>query len=173
MPEDNPEDDDHTGSSGDKPAAEKHDIALAIYALNKKYKAAQKDRAKHEQNVLFWTKAAGIGVGIYAMLTAFIVAASVYSAMQAKSSADAAQASATIAIDTEKRQLRAYAYVKPPPAGVVDVGADTVPHAKVAIRNSGQTPAYDLKIRGNLGIGHYPTLPNQTFREGHMAALLF
>lgn len=166
MPDDNPAENDHSGSDGDKPATEKHDIALAIHALQKKYAATQTDRAKHEQKVLFWTRAAGIGVGIYTMLTASIVAASIYAALQAKSSVKAAQTSAAVAADTERRQLRAYTYVKPPPAGVVDIGAGNAPRAKVAIRNSGQTPAYDLRIRGNLGVGPYPPLPNQTFHEG-------
>lgn len=67
--------------------------------------------------------------------------------------------------DNSQRQLRAYVYIKPPPTGIQNVMAGKSPYAVVAIRNAGQTPAYNLKIRGNTGFGTYPLMPSQTFIE--------
>lgn len=68
--------------------------------------------------------------------------------------------------DTEKRQLRAYVYVKPPPLGVGRVVAGNKAITVIAMRNAGQTPAYETHMRGNTGIGPYPLPEHQTFREG-------
>lgn len=65
-----------------------------------------------------------------------------------------------------QKQLRAYVYVKPPPAGIQGVTVGSTAFAVVALRNSGQTPAYEMKIRGNIGFGPYPLEPNQRFIEG-------
>jgi hypothetical protein len=72
------------GQGGDTPPAEQHDIAFAIDALAKKYEAAQSKQAQHDGKVLFWSRLAGIGVGIYTILTAIIVVASQRSADTAR-----------------------------------------------------------------------------------------
>jgi hypothetical protein len=75
--------------------------------------------------------------------------------------------------DTEERQLRAYVYVKPPPFGIMGVVAGSMPYATIAFRNSGQTPAYNLRMGGNIGFGQYPLLPNQKFIDGPYGGELF
>ena len=103
------------GSGGDKPAAEHREIAVAIETLRENYQSTQRNRADHDAKTLLWARVAGIGVSIYTLLTLVIVAASIYSATQAKISADAARLSAATAQDTEKRQLRAYVGVNSEP----------------------------------------------------------
>jgi hypothetical protein len=54
---------------GGTPAAPEHNIVTAINSLAEQYKASQEDRAKQDQETLDWTRRAGIGVGIYTLLT--------------------------------------------------------------------------------------------------------
>jgi hypothetical protein len=72
---------------------------------------------------------------------------------------------------TAERQLRAYVYVLPPPQGISAVIAGSSQRTVVALRNSGQTPAYEMQVRGNFGFGEYPPTANQTYNEGPYGAL--
>jgi hypothetical protein len=91
--------------------------------------SVENDRAKHERKVLFWTKVAGIGVVVYTLVTAFILAASVYSAWTAR--------------DTEIQQLRAYVAISNGASVLVDEQKIEFP-----VDNFGQTPAKDARMSG-------------------------
>jgi hypothetical protein len=137
MADDDPKRDDENGRSGGGPTDKHHEVALAVDALRKDYDSAQGDRAKHDKKTLFWSRITGVGVATYTVLTVAIVVASIYSAYQAKISAVAAQNSVKSANDTETRQLRAYV--------LFDNGEVILPdQIKVRIKNSGQTPAYNI-----------------------------
>jgi hypothetical protein len=118
----------------------------------------------------FFLVLATIGLGIVAIVQInFLERAetiSAQSAKAAKEAADATRDSVNLAKDTAERQLRAYVYVLPPPQGIPNAVADGLQRAVVAVRNSGQTPAYQMQFRGNFGFGPYPAPTNPTFREG-------
>jgi hypothetical protein len=57
-----------------------------------------------------------------------------------------------VAQDTERRQLRAYLYVDHGPITVTDSTAS----AEIMIHHAGQTPAYKLKLVGDIEVGHFP-----------------
>jgi hypothetical protein len=99
---------DNNASGGDKAAAEHDHIALAIDTLRKDYEGIQSDRSKHDEKTLFWARIAGVGVSIYTLLTLAIVGAAIYSANQAKVSADASVSQAKTADDTERRSCGRY-----------------------------------------------------------------
>jgi hypothetical protein len=67
-----------------------------------------------------------------------------------------------ISTDTAKRQLRAYIAVEPG-GPIEDFAENIVPHTRVDIRDTGQTPAYDLRVRGTMIVGDYPLIPNVGF----------
>ena len=144
---------------GDKLPAEHHEVAEAIETLRENYERTQQTRADHDAKTLFWARIAGIGVSIYTALTLIIVGASIYSAQQAKISADAARLSAATAQDTEKQQLRAYVGVNSEPI-ILRCDACDNPSKPIIereyrddnsvvmeIQNFGLTPAYDTSVR--------------------------
>jgi hypothetical protein len=162
MAEDGLKRDNENGNGGGEPSAEHHEIALAIESFRKNYEAAQSNRANHDKKTLFWARVAGIGVSIYTVLTLAIVGASIYSAKQAKISADAARATARIASDTEVRQLRAYLYVRRYP-----IVADQMTAAvKIELNQAGVTPAYNIRLDAMILVERYlvgaPALPDVT-----------
>jgi hypothetical protein len=147
------------GGVRDIPAAEHREIARAIETLSGNYESAQQSRADHDAKTLFWARVAGVGVSIYTLLTLAIVAASIYSALQAKIGADAARLSAATAQDAEKQQLRAYVGVNSEPIALRCDACDN-PSKQFAenqlrdensvvmeIQNFGQTPTYDTTVR--------------------------
>jgi hypothetical protein len=151
--DDNPEANERTTGSGNKPAAEEHHVALAVDALKAKYESAQADRNRHEKQTLFWARIAGVGVSIYTALTAIIMVASIYSAQQSSVSAIAALNSARIAEDTETRQLRSYLYVT---HGSLSP-SDTKPSVAIRIHQAGTTPAYKIRLDAQIWVARYLT----------------
>lgn len=114
---------------GGNPAAPKHDIAAAINALGEKYEASQKDRPEHDRQTLLWAKRAGIGVGIYTLITLGIAIIALCQLQTAR--------------DTEMRQLRAY-------VGTGEISTIQQPKGiALQIANHGQTPAVDVKVFSN------------------------
>ena len=97
MANDNPNGPNGDSNGCDEPGTECHEIALATETFRKSYETSESNRAQHDSKTLFWARVTGIGVGIYTFLTLAIVCAAIYSAKQAKISADAANASANIA----------------------------------------------------------------------------
>jgi hypothetical protein len=147
---DNPESEKVSEKGNDKPITEEHHVALAVHSLKEQYATSQGDRATHDQKTLVWTRAAGIGVGLYTVLTSIIMAASIYSAQQSKISAVAAKASAAIAKDAETRQLRSYLYVT---HGSVSPTGNVMIH----INQAGVTPAYKIRLDAQILVGRYLT----------------
>src|SRR6516225_40664 len=152
--------------------SEQQQIAIEIDALERSYDTSENNRQKHDRESLKWTRRTAKAAIAYTVVTALLLAAGIYSTIQAwravdaanrsaeaakdsvtaaNRAADAAAAQTRIAEDTEKHQLRAYAYAKPPPQGVQNVVAGGKVLAVIAVRNSGQTPAYHLRMRGNTG----------------------
>ena len=152
------------------PASERHEIALQIEALRENYDSNQQNRAAHDSKTLFWARVAGIGVALYTLLTLAIVAASIYSARQAKISADAARLSAATAQHAEKQQLRAYVGINSEPI-ILRCDACDDPSKPIVeqqdlrednsiiteMQNFGQTPAYDTTVYINWQINQYGT----------------
>jgi len=103
MTKDKPEGENAGAGGGDKPAADSHEIALAIHSLERQYGSAQQDRTKHDKKTLFWGRLAGWGVWTYTILTILIVCASIYSARQSTITADAA---------IEANQINSRPYIK-------------------------------------------------------------
>jgi hypothetical protein len=145
MAANNPGSPEENGKSGDQPAAKNHGIPAAINALEAKYEPAQKQQPEHDSGVFLWTRRATMGVFIYTALTFIIAGASIWQGWVAR--------------DTEKRQIRAYAF--PTPIGINNFSVDSSPTGGVNVRTMGQTPAY--KVRGQVGIKPMPyPLSNET-----------
>jgi hypothetical protein len=145
MTQDNPHK-SNEGSDGDnQPAANKNEIALAIDSLKEEYAAAQTSSNQHEQKILRWTRAAGIGVSIYTLITVCL-AVIAYSALRT-------------AEDTEQRQLRAYAYVAPEPP-LLQEGKPI--DLTFAIKALGATLAYDVQTTINAGVSGGGRLQSDT-----------
>lgn len=140
------------GSVRDKPAAEHHEIALAIETLRAKYESAQQNRTDHDAKTLYWARIAGIGVSIYTLLTLAIV---------------------TTARDTETRQLRAYVGVNSEPITLNCNACDDPSkplteirdgnYVVMEIQNFGLTPAYDTTVRLKWEINASGTGPASDF----------
>jgi hypothetical protein len=148
-------------------------MATAFETYTSNQKSADAEHGKHNRKVLWWTCLATVGALAYTLITAVILIFSILSIQQTRRATHAANRAATAATrqaevseDSEKRQLRAYVYAKPPPQGVQDVVAGRSVTAVFAIRNSGQTPAYHVRMRGNAGVGPWPRPPGAPWREG-------
>jgi hypothetical protein len=133
-----------TDGSSDNLAADYHRITLAVEGLCENYEAARSDRTKHDGKTLFWGRIAGIGIGIYTLLTVGIVCASIYLAQQARLGTEAARHSVAIAEDTERRLLRAYVLVED--SKLNKFGGTEAPEADVIIKNFGRTPASAMTV---------------------------
>ena len=102
-----------------------------------------------------WT---AVAATIYTVVTAALLAAGIWSAVQAsnaviqaanavaeaKRSADAAQAQVAVSTDTEHRQLRAYVGLSP--GDVENVGDEKTQKFTFQRKNFGVTPAYDVSL---------------------------
>jgi hypothetical protein len=144
MADDNRGGSNATGGSSDNQAADYHRITLAVEALCENYEAARSDRAKHDGKTLFWGRIAGIGIGLYTLLTVGIVCASIYLAQQAKLGTEAALHSAAIAEASERRQLRAYVFIED--SELRKFGSTEAPEGDVIIKNYGRTPASAMTV---------------------------
>ena len=79
----------------------------------------------------------------------------------ANKSADAAEHTVSTMKDTAERQLRAYVSVDS--AEIIDLVAGFTPAARLIVKNSGQTPAYNLTGIGGIAIGEsFERLPPPT-----------
>lgn len=104
---------------------------------------------------------------VYVIFTVFLWRQTKRSADAAKCSADAARASAEAATatvtemrDTAEKQLRAYVCVD---SATLKFPQPDIPEAQVHFRNSGQTPAYNVRGWIHTWFGEYPlkeALPN-------------
>jgi hypothetical protein len=146
-------------NGGDNPSAQNHKIVAAINAIGEKYETAQRDRAEHDNQTLKWAKRAGIGVGIYTLLT-LALAVLAYCAFRT------AQEQVGISRDTEIRQLRAYVGVLD--HKIQDVALNSAPRVQISIKNFGSTPATNVTYWVFSKFDSYPTpvdLPTQVFKS--------
>src|SRR5436309_2000234 len=112
---DRPESERENSDSGDDPASKEHRIAVAVQSITEQQNATNKSADEQHRETIRWAKRTFWAVVGYSFLTFVIAAASVYGAResreavrQAANAANAAGRQATIAEDTERRQLRAY-----------------------------------------------------------------
>jgi hypothetical protein len=156
-------------------------VSTAIDAVAAKQEADHKQNKRHERGkaarewvtiiAISFTAAFALGTLIVTHLDTdrLIKEAKIASDQQHSDTSAAiavAQQANGISQDMASRQLRAYVYVKPPAMGVTGLSAGDVGSAVIAIRNSGQTPAYHVSMRGNFGFGPYPIPKNQAWIEG-------
>jgi hypothetical protein len=143
------------GGGGEPSSSENKNVAFAINSLHRTYQAASDKATEREARQFKWSRRTAAAAIIYTVITAAILAAGIWSAIQAtnavgeatqavgeaKRSADAAQAQVATARDTEQRQLMAY-------VGVAQHGIENFgkPNQviKVSRKNYGVTPAIDL-----------------------------
>jgi hypothetical protein len=138
MAKGNPEKSDK--ATGDRNSvAPNQEIVAAINSLGEKYEASQKDRPEHDKETLKWAKRAGIGVGIYTLLTLGIVLIG-YCALRT------AQDQVIISRDTEQRDLRAYVFLDT--QAVLYPPGDAANRYAISLKvsNSGKTWARRLVI---------------------------
>jgi hypothetical protein len=140
------------GESGPR---EDKNVAFAINALHSTYKSSSDKTDQRENKQFLWTRRTAVAAIVYTLVTAALLAAGIWSAVQAtnavtqaanavavaKRSADVAQDQVAAAKDTEQRQLRAYVGIIP--GDVENFGEDTF-EIKLIRKNYGQTPAYDV-----------------------------
>jgi hypothetical protein len=101
MTNDNPSNHNASGGGRNEPPTEQHPVATALKSIEGKLQAAREDPTEYERESHRWAIRTGRGVIFYTILTAFIMAASVGTAIYSRWQA-------TIADDSEKRSLRAY-----------------------------------------------------------------
>jgi len=156
------------------PPKQKPQIIRVLRALKRQYhryaaeyEKQKSDHAGNERMMAFWTKRVGqftILLAIIAVLSAGIsfwslrVIQGQLDEMRssgedtkllikaAQDSAKAAQDALTLATENSQRQLRAYVSIE----SVDCILKDNVIHVTVAVRNSGQTPAYNFSIDAHL-----------------------
>lgn len=135
MTQGNPSGPDDNGNGGDQPSADSLKITGAIDSLREKYEASQADRTQHDGKVLFWSRLAAFGVGIYTLITLGIAIVALCQLQTSR--------------DTEMRQLRAYITANGGGATLSLNPKTKKPamHAALRLRNSGSTPAYHLTVK--------------------------
>ena len=96
-----------------------------------------------------------VAASIIAVLLLFLtLTATAWAACAAGVAAKAARDSVKIAAETAQRQLRAYLGLTN--AGIEGVSIGCVPVASFSVMNTGQTPAYDVRLSGDITIGPHP-----------------
>jgi len=129
-----------TGNPG---AGEEQPISVSIDSFHRTYKTSNDKSGKRQRKSLRWTRATGVAAWFYTVLTAALLSASGYTAIQATIATNATTHQAQIAEDTEHRQLRSYIQVVEP---VVNVKENMPTPVILTIQMIGQTPAYDVQI---------------------------
>jgi hypothetical protein len=106
----------------------------------------------------FWLVVATIVLGIIAYVQIdFLRRAEGISAkiaQAAKDSAEAAKDAVTLSDKTAERQLRAYVFISK--AEISDIMSNQNLTAKIAVRNFGQTPAYDVETSIGIQTAQFP-----------------
>lgn len=151
MAQGNPSGPDNDGDGGRQPAANCHDLVVAINALNKNYEAAQSERANHDRKTLFWGRIAGIGVGLYTLLTFGLLVINFWQLREVQNGAAQTQIAVTAATNSASaatRQANAAerdqrAWLSPE---LMELLAPIAVGSRIQLRiiyeNSGKTPAF-------------------------------
>jgi hypothetical protein len=156
-------------------SAEQHQVAVAIDALKRSYEADQQHRSEQDRKSLKYARRTSWTAIVYTILTAILLGAGIYSALQAWRAVDAANRSAQaaadsigaanraakaatrqaeIAEDTEHRQLRAYLYAGF--SALTNLIGDKPPEVTVHVRHGGETPAYRVMVTSHMARLAYP-----------------
>jgi hypothetical protein len=133
-----------------------------VTAIDKPKSADEEERAKRDlkaqEEMAFWAKLMFFAAGVEACLTGIGVFLVWRTLLHTKRAADAAQdavseasAATASAAETAKRQLRAYVFAENVRIHEVKIGH--IPKVTIVVKNTGQTPAYDLT--GNFGMGFF------------------
>ncbi len=162
--------------AGDPCTGESESFSVAINAFHGTYKTVSDESSKHAKKSLKWTAATGVAAWFYTILTAALLSAGIYSAIEsteavhqasraadeAKRGADAASSQSATAQDTEKRQLRAYVGLIPPPDNQVsnNFTPPATPLIRLTPKNFGVTPAYEAIHKTGMQVGYYPLAKN-------------
>ena len=97
-----------------------------------------------------WTFGQILATGVEAILLAIAIGVAGWAGFWAKRAAIATGKTADIASDTAERQLRAYISITKSP---IEWESNQVIRALVIIRNTGQTPAYNIKTWTTINFG--------------------
>jgi len=157
------ENDDRHG--GQHPARKRGEITLAIKALQDSYEGSRQDQANHDRKTLFWGRVAGIGVAVYTGMTAVIVGAAIYSAMQAQDSAVAAREANNVG----QGPFVTFTGLR---IDQQTLGKPGLPYVwfTALVQNSGNTPTKDMKYVVESGRAE-PGDPEQLYQ--HPTAIAF
>jgi hypothetical protein len=153
-------------SHGNNPAAEyQKRIADTFDSYARQHEAAEAKNSEHNRNIGWWTRRGAIAAWIYTAITALIFVLTIRSVQEAGRAVDAATFQASVAKDTEIRQLRAYVFVDD--IWLHGINSSNGPETYIRIKNSGVTPSYGL-INGSIytNVIDYPlkqSLPVITF----------
>lgn len=140
----------HTTGGASEQSATKdqdHEVSISENAIKRSYNSNQR---QHKTDSAKWNKCIAVAAILYTIFTFLILLGSLYSAYQSRRAADAARAQAATSDDTERRQLRAYVF--PDGVTVYNVDGDITkilkkpPNLEVQIKNTGNTPAYDVTV---------------------------
>jgi hypothetical protein len=109
------------------------------------------EKEHHKKERRYWVATTSLtllaaGGAIAAALIAY------WAYCEARRQANAAWEQVGIFRDTEQRQLRAYLHISHGPITV----SDNTAGAEIYIAHSGQTPAYKIKLVGDIQVGHFP-----------------
>jgi hypothetical protein len=108
----------------------------------------EKDHRKTERR--YWKATAALTlIAAVGAIVASVIAYRAYG--EARRQADAVEGQMEVARDTERRQLRAYLYVRRYPI----IADQKTAAAKIEIYHAGATPAYRIKIDAQMMVGHY------------------
>jgi hypothetical protein len=131
-----------------KPAVPNHEVTTAINSLGEKYEASQENRAKHDSDVLLWTKRATKGVGLYTLLTLGI-AVLTYCALRTSTESNRINRAAMIATTR--------AWLTPVTAELEDGFAQSgILHFIIKYGNVGKEPAIDFVADQKIGFFQKP-----------------
>lgn len=132
------------------------DITSAIRAFAEQQQALQNLNTTHNSKMLFWTRAATIGIWAYTIFTVIVLFVAIKAFLEARRAAN-------IADDAEKRQLRAYVSTTAKSVQNFDTTQNVI--ITLALKNFGLTPAYHVRACGSASIFSYPMEPNYKFPE--------
>jgi hypothetical protein len=146
------------GQRGRRDARDEHKIATAIQTLKGSFESANTQQAEHNDKSFPWVRRTGKAAVVYTVLTFLLLAASGYTAYEATIASGAATRQAAVAEDTEKRQLRAYIGLIPPPDNQIinNFTPPTKPTVHLTPKNFGLTPAYEARHETGSGVFVYP-----------------
>src|SRR5579872_917107 len=153
-------DQNENGHAADRGSKINTALRAFVNAFDRAYQTASNAQNQTSPNKINWNAVTAVAAVIYTFFTAGLLAAGIWSAIQSTNAVN-------VAVDTEKRQLRAYAY--PVPLAVEDLNEGAKPSAGIDVTSLGSTPAYD--VRGVVVTGGFvhPLPAGQELKEDYDA----